>query len=201
MRKTKWRLLCICIFSFVLVIFAGCASKPKFKGSGDLCGLIIDENNKPVKDFVVYCHSGDASPEIIKPVITNESGLFVFYNVPSGIYLISGEKTNYLRISKVQYRFDDRTKILCLQTKSFKTAVLSAEELIKLGRVEEAEALLEDICCESKTPEENLIKAYLYFTTNKTIKRKFLISNLKKARGKESNFFREFAARLEEVKK
>lgn len=199
MKKKQLHELCIFILSINFVVFSGCASKPKFKGKGDLCGLIIDENNKPVKDFVVYCQSDDATLEFVKPVLTNESGLFVFYDIPSGSYLISGEKNNYQKISRVQYRFDDRTKILCLQTKNFKAALLSVEELIKLGRTEDAENLLNEICCESDSLENQLIQACQFFVTDKARKKKTLISHLKKYKGKENEFINEYAEKLEEV--
>ena len=180
------------------ILFSGCASKPRFKGHGDLCGLVIDENNKPIKDFVVYCQPVDTVPQIVKPVITNESGLFVFYDVSSGKYLLSGEKNNYLRISKTSYNFDDRTKIFCMQTKSLKAALETVEEKLRLNQKDDAEELLKNICCESKSPEENLINAYLFFTTDKNWKRKNLISHLKHYKGAEHDFFNQYAEKLEE---
>lgn len=191
------------LFSFLLLVLcvfvSGCASKPAFKGNGDLCGLIIDENNKSVKDFIVYCHSADAKPFYARPVITNENGLFVFNDIPSGRYQISGEKNNYLKINKVPYSFDDRSKILCLQTKKFKSAVLSAEKMIRLGQLAEADAMLNEISCESKSFEESLITAFRYFTNEKERKKKSLVAQLKKYKGNESEFFREYAEKLEEA--
>ena len=43
------------IFTFLLfcnLYITSCATNPKFSGTGDLCGLVVDENNKPIKDFV-----------------------------------------------------------------------------------------------------------------------------------------------------
>ncbi|SEQ29832.1 hypothetical protein SAMN04487977_103300 [Treponema bryantii] len=191
---------CFMFLSFLMCVF-GCVSKPGFKGNGDLCGLIIDENNKPVKDFIVYCHSGDASPHNIRPVLTNENGLFVFYDIPSGKYLLSGEKNNYLNISKISYSFNDRSKIICLQTKSFKAAIESADEMIRLGQTEEAYKLLCNISCESKSAEENLIKAYQFFTADKERKKKSIVAQLKKYKGDDCTFFNNYAAKLEEAVK
>ena len=36
---------CLFLASF---LFLSCASKPKFSGQADLCGLVVDENNNPV---------------------------------------------------------------------------------------------------------------------------------------------------------
>ena len=157
------------VFSLVICLFfTACATKPGFDGRGDLCGLVIDENNAPVKDFIVEVSPAGAATGKLggtmippRPVLTNESGLFVFYGLPSGVYLLSGARTGYLRISENPYRFDDRTKIICLQTKSFRAAVLCAEELISLGQTEEAGEVLDGICCESGSPEEVFFKEYI----------------------------------------
>ena len=92
MRKITY-LAYMILISFSM-LFWSCASKPKFTGKGDLCGLIVDEKNKPVSDFVVYCTACEPNLQIVKPVITNESGLFVFFDVPAGSYHLSGSKNN-----------------------------------------------------------------------------------------------------------
>lgn len=184
---------------FVCTAFLGCASKPRFKGKGDLCGLVIDENNAPVNDFVVYCHSGDANVQVIQPVKTNESGLFVFYGITSGEYFLSGNKNNYLRIEKTAYRFDDRSKIICLQTKSLRAAIMSVEELLCLGQISEARKVLKNICCEEKSKEKKLLKAFEFYVSDKDRERKAILLDLKKTSKKEIAFFKEYTAKLEEV--
>lgn len=151
------------LMSFFL-LFSSCVSKPGFTGNADLCGLIIDENNVPVKDFVVYCKSVEKNHQKIKPVVTNEGGLFVFFDILSGSYRLSGEKKNYLRIKNVDYDFNDRTKIICLQTKSFKASLQNAEELIWLGEKELARELLNSICCDEKSEEKKLVDEYKKYT-------------------------------------
>lgn len=145
------------------LLFVSCASKPLFKGKGDLCGLVIDENNRPVKDFVVNCKPAEIklhSKIVIPPVLTNESGLFVFYGLPSGDYFVSGQKKNYLKISKTKYSFNDRGKILCLQTKGFRAVVLQAEDQIRLGQTEEALSLLRGIACETDSRVDIFIRDF-----------------------------------------
>ena len=159
MKKSLAIIIALC------AIFTSCASKVRFEGNGDLCGLVLDENNSPVKDFIVYCRPAElklkTSNPVVAPVITNESGLFVFYGLPSGEYILSGEKKNYLRLEHVKYRFDDRTKILCVQTKSFKAAVLSAEELLHLGQAQEAGEVLRGVCCDKGSSESVFLKEYI----------------------------------------
>ena len=76
----------ILLFMALGLLFFSCATKPAFNGCGDLCGLVVDENNYPVKDFIVYCEPSEKGWSLenglpgkdIQPVLTNESGLFVF---------------------------------------------------------------------------------------------------------------------------
>ena len=188
----------VCLLS---CLFLSCASKPRFEGKGDLCGLVIDENNRPVKDLVVYCQAADEKKLFTrpKPVLTNESGLFVFYGLPSGEYILSGEKNNYLKIKPLLYSFDDRSKIICLQTKSFKAALLNAEELIRLGQAEEAEEVLRGISCETDSVEKLYVQAFLFFTEADLAARRKLISEIKNNSSDKGNFFTEYAEKLEEV--
>ena len=177
---------------FIINALIGCASRPAFEGKGDLCGLVVDENNKPVKDFVVYCKPVNEKfySQPIRPVLTNASGLFVFYGLSSCEYLLSGSKNAYLKIEPVSYSFDDRTKIICIQTKSFKAAVLNAEELLKLGQKEEAlklgsikaSYLLIELYFDDDSPYKDLEKTISYakqlFDATKDPDLAFLLGNI-----------------------
>lgn len=185
------KIMILCIASGLF--FLACASKPGFDGRGDLCGLIIDENNKPVKDFIVYCST---SGNYIQPVLTNESGLFVFPSLHSGEYKISGEKNNYLRIEKVVYRFNNRTNILCLQTKSFKAALLKAEELLYLGQTKAAMDVLEKISCEKKSPQQKLVLFFKFFALETNKEKRTLLDKIKK--NTSTDLFKNLEAKLEE---
>ena len=189
------------IISFIFLITA-CASKPGFKGEGDLCGLVIDENNAPVKDFVVYCKAAGLTGQIINPVKTNESGIFVFYDVKSGKYFLSGKKKNYLEIESLPYEFNDRTKILCLQTKTAKASFSKAEEMIRLGLPDEADKILKAICCEPGSKDALYVKAYRFFTSENQNQKEALVEDLKKSGDKTGNsslFFKDFSANLEKA--
>ena len=189
------------ILPFICFSFFSCASKPSFTGKGDLCGLVIDENNTPVKEAVIYCQAADEKKLLVhpKPVLTNESGLFVFYGLPSGDYILSGEKNNFLKIEPVFYSFNDRTKIICIQTKSFKAAVLNAEELLCLGQAEEAGKLLRGIVCEPDSAEALYIQSYLFYTEKNEAAKEKLISVLRNQHSTKNPFFAEYAEKLEEV--
>lgn len=192
---------CLCALSLLLVFYllTACASKPGFKGNGDLCGLVIDENNAPVKDFVVYCKAAGFNNQIIDPVKTNESGIFVFYDIKSGNYFLSGKKKNYLEIGKTPYEFNDRSKILCLQTKTARASFSKADELIRLGLREEADKILQAIYCEPGSKESSYIKAYRFFTLENENQKKVLAKDLKNAAEENSIFFKDYSAGLEKA--
>ena len=82
----------VSLLIFFICMFLSCTSKPRFTGNADLCGLVVDEQNKPVKGFVIRAFCGMSG---MKSAVTNENGIFVIENVPSGKIMISGEKTNY----------------------------------------------------------------------------------------------------------
>ena len=188
--KKNGLVILICLFCLNL---SGCMSKPKFEGDGDLCGLVIDENNLPVSDFVVSCSA------LKRPVTTNESGLFVFYSVPSGEYSLSGKKTNYLQLKNVNYNFSDRSKIIVMQTKSFKAAILSAEEDLRLGQLESAKETLDDICYEAGSSEENYIRMFKFYTLQNKREQQKYYSKLKKRINGDEQFFNKYLTKMEEV--
>ncbi len=195
--------VCLFLSGFFIFFLFSCATKPHFEGQGDLCGIIIDENNKPVNDFIVYCRAADqkAFSKDPAPVKTNESGLFVVYGISSGEYLLSGSKNNYLSLEPHLYSFEDPTKIICLQTRSYRSAIKRAAELIAMGQTEEAVSLIENINCEKDSREEFYIKAYQFLLTEDRDKRLSILKTLKNNNFQNDSFFIDYTNRLEEMVK
>jgi hypothetical protein len=138
----------------------------------------------------------------VKPVITNESGLFVFYGLSSGDYFLSGTKTTYMRIEPVYYSFDDRTKIICIQTKSFQAAMSKADELLRLGQAEEAYALLDNIDYEKDSKEGLYINALKFHAAKDGGKKRIILAELKNnssLKNKENDFIKSYTEKLEEI--
>ena len=176
--KLKKILLQFCLFFLFVCLIPSCATKPKFSGNADLCGLIVDENNRPVKGFVIRAVCGMSG---IKSAVTNENGIFVIENVPSGKITISGEKKNYSKISDVNYHFINRSDIFCYQVKSVKAVIKLVDELIMRSEIEAACNLLENVSCEKKSMEWGLVQSYKFFLTDSKHKKKEILSSLRES--------------------
>lgn len=165
----------VSLLIFFICMFLSCTSKPRFTGNADLCGLVVDEQNKPVKGFVIRAFCGMSG---MKSAVTNENGIFVIENVPSGKIMISGEKTNYSKLSSVNYQFINRADIFCCQVKSVKAVIKQVDELLMRDEVESACNFLDSVICEKDSIEWGLIQSYKFFLTDSNQKKKEIFSSL-----------------------
>lgn len=150
--------------SIMLAFLSACSSVPSFDGKGDLCGLVVDEKNRPIKDFAVFCSDEKL---IEKAVFTNESGIFVFYDMPSGRYKLQGEKEGYGKLKNVDYLFYDRGKIVCCQVSGIDATFDAVEKLILLGDYEGGMILLDNLVVEANTNADRVLTYYREFISNK----------------------------------
>ena len=157
--------------------FSACSTLPKFSGEADLCGLIVDENNSPVKDFIVFCRN---DMETYRTALTDENGMFVVHDVTSGVYKISGRRKNFRKLDETEFLFTDRNRIFCCQIESIEGTFKSVEKLMLRGERKNAEELLDKICYDKKTPQEAVILVYKFFLTEKQKEKKKLIAALRK---------------------
>lgn len=137
MKKIKIFLVIDC-----LLLLSGCASKPKLTGTGKMCGVIIDERNVPVSDYVISCRKDKG---LWKNAMTNEEGLFSFDDMHFGIYTFRGSKECFLDFYDEGYVFGDRSKIFCFQLSSVDRALDLIEENIIYEEYEKALELLEQV--------------------------------------------------------
>ena len=178
---------------FISVIFLSCKTLPKFKGDADLCGLIVDENNTPVKDFVIYCKTDFET----NTALTDESGMFVIHGVSSDVYTISGMKKNYAKLENEQFLFTDRSKIFCCQVESIEGAFKTVEEYILRGEKKKAEEVLDSLYYDKKTPQEAVVLVYRFFLAEKNRDKKRIASSIRKL-GKIDNVdYSQYADALE----
>lgn len=178
MKKQGWeRIVKLCLFVFLIsAIFISCKTLPKFKGEADLCGLIVDENNAPVKDFVIYCKTDLET----NTALTDESGMFVIHGVSSDVYRISGKKKNYALLDGEEFHFTDRSKIFCCQVESIEGAFKTVEQFLIRGEKKKAEQLLDNLYYDKKTPQEGVILVYRFFLTDKNREKKRIVSSIRK---------------------
>lgn len=177
-----------------VLLFSACASKPKFEGIGDLCGLIVDEKNRPVSDFVVYCNQ---DLTLFQSAVTNSNGIFVIHNVPSGNYYFTGQKDGYAKL-KEQYFFSNRTDIFCCQLKSLDGVFETVEQLVSRGELENARLILEEISCSEKSEKWLLVQTYRFFLSKNTKEKQKIISLIKKNTRKTGVNYSDYAKTLEE---
>ena len=176
-----------------LLLFSSCRTLPKFKGEGDLCGLIVDENNTPVKEFVVYCKNDFET----NTALTDESGMFVIHGVSSDVYKISGQKKNYVKLENEDFLFTDRSKIFCCQVESIDGAFKTVEELLLRGEKKKAEALLDKLYYDKKTPQDAVVHVYRFFLSDKNGDKKRIVSSIRKLGKIEGVDYSEYADALE----
>lgn len=148
-----------CGILIIALIFSGCASKSAFEGKADLCGMIVDENNQPVEDYVVYYRKKMTE----KSSATNSSGLFVLHDVSSGEFSLYGEKSGYTKLADQKNTFFDRTKIICFQVNSLDLVLENVNKLIELKKYEDALELIQNVAYNKGTNEEYVICCYESF--------------------------------------
>ena len=182
------------VFSlFISVFFISCKTLPKFKGQADLCGLIVDENNAPVKDFVIYCKTDLET----NTALTDESGMFVIHGVSSDVYKISGKKKNYAMLENEEFLFTDRSKIFCCQVESIEGAFKTVEQFLLRGEKKKAEKLLDSLWYDKKTPQEAVVLVYRFFLADKNKDKKRIASSIRKLGKIEDVDYSQYADALE----
>ncbi len=180
----------------VLVFFISCASKPKFRGNGDLCGLVIDEKNRPVKDFLIFC---DGPMNQNHTALTNDGGVFVIPDVPGGNYIISGKKLNYSGLEKTTYFFCDRTKIFCCQVSSIDATLESVSNLLIRGENQLAENQLNSLSYEKNSAEEAVVNFYRFYLAESKKEKIRIISKIRRISKQGKCDYSAFADSLEEL--
>ena len=192
MKKQLFRFAVFCL----TLAFLSCKTIPRFKGQGDLCGLVVDENNEPVKDFLIYCKN---EFEVTSTALTNETGMFVIHGVPSGIYKISGKKKDYAKLAWVEFYFTDRDRIFCCQVESIEGAFKTAEQFMLRGEIKNAESVIDSLYYDKKTPQQAVVLVYKFFLSEKNREKKRIINEIRKIGRIEDVDYSEYADSLEEL--
>ena len=181
---------------FLLLIFmlTSCASNPRFKGNGDFCGMVVDEKNQPVKEYLInFWRDGI----IFASALTNQSGIFVMQNIPAGKYSLCGQKENYLDIKNLKVDFCSRDKFLCCTVFTADGFFRHLDDLIKIEDYDAALKELENLRCKRGSYVSKMCLCYecwLYVLQNDLKESKNLLKKIRKCNEEE---FSNFADKLE----
>lgn len=136
MRKLKC-LLVTCSFLF----FVSCASNPKTTfAKGDFCGLVVDENNKPVKEFVLEVNNQFGGGTYV----TSENGVFRVPQIETGAIWIKGKKKKYT-VLEDEIEFLANQNIFCWQVKSLPGVLDEVKVCVKTEQYNKALNNLESV--------------------------------------------------------
>jgi hypothetical protein len=133
------KFICLEIIIFSAIFLISCASNPRFKGAADFCGMVVNEKNEPVNEYFISCRKDGL---VFASALTNQSGIFVLQNIPSGKYSFDGQKENYSDIKNLKVDFCFRDKFLCC---TVFTADGVFERLKGLAKMEDYDTALDQL--------------------------------------------------------
>ena len=148
------------LITFFAVCLCGCSTTKKLSGSGasEIVVLIIDEDNRPVKDFqlTVTQKNTDSSG------FTNEQGMCYFHGIPDGQVLVTGCKKDYSQLHSF-IQVQECGSVFCFKVSGAKKIFSRALELYKNKHYEQALTLVDNLYAQEETICSNavhLFKAY-----------------------------------------
>ena len=144
--------------------------------------LIVDENDRAVKDFEVLLYRNKKIiPDFENHISTNKNGLCIFYNIPGGEYDVSAQKGGYTKITSEKLNFENRSELYCYRVYSADFILEQTEQFYKKSEYQKALELLETICSDDNTLLQNTVsfyKAYGYARLNQKEKAGFELQNI-----------------------
>lgn len=154
----------IVFFLGIVPFLFSCASKPKIKSAAsDFCGLIMDENNCPIENFLVCVKQGTK----MDCTFTNESGLFYFPEFKAKKIKISGYANSYTKFSEKKFVISENKKMYCWQVKSAQKLLSEVEAYLKLNQWEKAKNQLQDLYFEENSEEKEKCEILLDYLESK----------------------------------
>ena len=185
---------------FLSWIFAlvSCASSPKFHGNGDFCGMVVDEKNQPVSEYLITCSKAGGGL-CMGSTLTNQSGIFVIQNLSAGKYSLEGHKNNYTELRNLKVDFCFRDKFLCCSVLSADGLFERVNSLIKTGDFDGAKKQLELLCFQRGSQVSQVALCYEAFLYALKKDRRGLQSCLKRIRKTKLAELCKFADEVEEL--
>lgn len=177
-------------------IFTSCVTETNIIKDGALCGIVVDENNKPVSNYLIYCFKNENNK---LSTVTNDSGIFVFPDIEIGKYYIEGEKINFCDMEKQEYIFNDCTSLFCVQIMSFSECISNVDLLIEAGEFQKSLDLINSLSVKQKSNNETLLlcySSYLNYALGNMKKSKNCLDELKKI---NNNYCSSFINTMEDI--
>lgn len=181
-------------FLILDVFFVSCVSNEKLNERCDLCGIVVDEKNMPIDEYVIYGKNGTYETS----AITNSNGLFVLQNMPKGNCEIYGEKKGYCDLSE-KYFFYDMSKILCCQINSLHGAIDDVEKLIKQNEYKKANEIIDEVKFEHTTNEEIVVYSYKVYLDYKLREKEKMVIDLNYLKELDNQKISDFIEKMEEL--
>lgn len=181
-------------FLILDVFFVSCVSNEKLNERCDLCGIVVDEKNMPIDEYVIYGKNGTYETS----AITNSNGLFVLQNMPKGNCEIYGEKKGYCDLSE-KYFFYDMSKILCCQINSLSGAIDDVEKLIKQNEYKKANEIIDEVKFEHTTNEEIVVYSYKVYLDYKLREKEKMVIDLNYLKELDNQKISDFIEKMEEL--
>lgn len=155
----------ICLIFFNFIFFISCKSVPVKRELSNLCGLVIDENNNPIKDVVVTVRTAELGK---KNAISNASGIFVINDIKLGNLKVECKKEGFSIYEDKNFKFYDRNKILCIKICSADFVLEKVLKNIETDDFENAEKNLKSIFLENSKNIGKVVYEYENFIQKKS---------------------------------
>lgn len=156
---------CVVMLITASGIITSCASGPRFSNAADFCGIVVNSNGVPISGYRVSI----VTPHLKEYfTFTDEKGIFIFHDVPSGSCTLSGECDGWGKFY-FKKQFVNRSDLTYVQVYDSKTLFEQSAEQIIIGNFIEAERIIDEITIGSSSEEEMLaryLRAVIYYSQN-----------------------------------
>ena len=166
------------------LFLAACKTTGEVTGDANLTILVVDENGSGVGNCSVILSNFNKSEN----GITNENGMCVFSNVPSGEFRLTGQKNGYSKLESEPFNFINKGDIFCFEIFSSGQILTKVEQLYEQRDYKNASELLDQVVCDKKSSLYAAIclyKSYGFFLQEN---KKQTLSELKKMKKADKAF-------------
>ena len=131
-------------FLFITLFAAGCRSTKAISNKGDssLVILVIDENNRAVKDFSLVLENKKRCGK----GTTNAQGMCSFNGIAKKDFLLNGQKSGYTKLSSVPVKMEQNGEVQCFSVLSEAGVFERVLNYYEQGRFVEGLTLLDTLC-------------------------------------------------------